>query len=288
VRDASPPNHDIGARWDPRQYELFARERSLPLLHLLAAVPESEVGRIADLGCGSGMSTLELARRWPSATIWAVDTSHEMLDQAHHQALLSNVRFIVADIAAWRAPEPLDLIVSNAVLHWIDDHQRLLAHVTGQLGPAGTLAFQVPNNFSEPSHRLLYELTEETPWRERLTPLRRAVVQGPRWYQTCLAELGFESIVWESTYYHLLTGDNPVLAWTRGATLRPILAALDDGQAERFASEYARRLSSAYPPGPRGTVLPFRRIFVVAHRSRGEGADTGLHWKGIDQDGGVR
>ena len=277
MRDPTPPNHEGGARWDPRQYELFASERSLPLLHLLAAISELEVDRIADLGCGSGMSTLELARRWPSATIWAIDTSHEMLDRAHHRALLSNVRFIVADLAAWRAPEPLDLIVSNAVLHWIDDHQRLLAHATDQLGAAGTLAFQVPNNFSEPSHRLLYELTEETPWRERLAPLRRAVVQEPRWYQTCLTELGFESTVWESTYYHLLTGDNPVLEWIRGATLRPILAALDDAQAERFVSEYARRLSHAYPQGPRGTVLPFRRIFVVARRKRGKGIVAGLH-----------
>lgn len=278
MRDRVPASSRApNARWDPGQYELFARERALPFSHLLAAIPPFEAQRIADLGCGSGIPTLELAQRWPSATIWAVDSSSEMLEEARQRAFSDNVHFIVADLTRWEAPLPLDLLVSNAVLHWIDDHQRRLAHLTAQLAPSGTLAFQVPNNFEEPSHKLLYELMEAEPWRGCLASVRRPAVHDPGWYQSCLAELGFTTTVWETTYHHVLAGENPVLEWLRGATLRPVLAALDSDQADRFVSEYARRLARAYPPGPFGTVLPFRRIFVVARRGRGQGAQGNLH-----------
>jgi trans-aconitate 2-methyltransferase len=39
----------------------------------------------------------------------------------------------------------------------------------------------------------------------------------------------------------------------------------DDRRAE-FISEYQELLNTAYPARPHGTVLPFRRIFVVANR----------------------
>jgi trans-aconitate 2-methyltransferase len=55
-----------------------------------------------------------------------------------------------------------------------------------------------------------------------------------------------------------------VVEWYRGTGLRPVLAALDPGQAERFVAEYRQRVSAAYPAAPYGTVLPFRRVFVVA------------------------
>jgi trans-aconitate 2-methyltransferase len=52
-----------------------------------------------------------------------------------------------------------------------------------------------------------------------------------------------------------------------GTGLRPALAALTD-PAERadFLAEYGALLDRAYPTTPYGTVLPYRRIFVVATR----------------------
>jgi trans-aconitate 2-methyltransferase len=71
---------------------------------------------------------------------------------------------------------------------------------------------------------------------------------------------------WETTYLHILPGENPVLEWIKGTGLRPVLAVLDDELAAEFLAEYGERLRAAYPPRPFGTVLPFRRVFAVAHR----------------------
>ena len=57
-----------------------------------------------------------------------------------------------------------------------------------------------------------------------------------------------------------------MVAWYRGTGLRPVLAALTPAEAEEFTAAYAERMADAYPPEPYGTVLPFRRVFVVARR----------------------
>jgi trans-aconitate 2-methyltransferase len=65
----------------------------------------------------------------------------------------------------------------------------------------------------------------------------------------------------------VLPGEDAVLEWMRGTGLRPVLSALSDAvEREAFEAQYAARLRAAYPPQAFGTVLPFRRIFVVAQR----------------------
>ena len=83
-------------------------------------------------------------------------------------------------------------------------------------------------------------------------------------YLDLLAPAGCEVDAWETTYLHVLPGQDPVVEWYRGTGLRPVLAALDPGRAERFLAEYSERIAKAYPAAPYGTVLPFRRVFVVA------------------------
>nr|MBA2772689.1 trans-aconitate methyltransferase [Nocardioidaceae bacterium] len=78
--------------------------------------------------------------------------------------------------------------------------------------------------------------------------------------------LGCEVDAWETTYLHVLAGADPVFAWISGTGARPILQALSDEQREVFVSEYKALLRVAYPEQPHGTVLPFRRVFVVARR----------------------
>ena len=67
--------------------------------------------------------------------------------------------------------------------------------------------------------------------------------------------------------WNRLTEPDPVFHWIRGTGARPVLQALPDAVREQFEVEYKARLSEAYPDRAYGTVMPFRRIFVVAQRS---------------------
>jgi trans-aconitate 2-methyltransferase len=255
--------------WDPGQYLRYAGERARPFFDLLARVGAEDPRYVADLGCGPGNLTAALADRWPAAEVAGVDNSPEMIAAAgEHARGRDRLSFTLGDIRDWRPDRPLDVLVSNAVLQWVPGHLDLIETIAGWLAPGGTFAFQVPANFDSPSHVVIRELRQSPKWRERVgtDADRDAAVEPPAVYLEALAAAGLEPDVWQTTYLHRLTGDDPVLQWVKGTALRPVLTALDgDDQAtEDFLAECADGLRSAYPTGADGTtVFPFRRTFAV-------------------------
>ncbi|MER7733233.1 trans-aconitate 2-methyltransferase [Streptomyces erythrochromogenes] len=263
--------------WDPQQYLRHAGHRTRPFLDLLTRIPElpNRPARIADLGCGPGNVTELLTTRWPEAAITGFDLSPEMLRRATEQyagptAGGGSLDFRHGDIAGWLPEEPYDLIVSNAALQWVPGHPGSFGAWINGLRPGGTFAFQIPGNFTAPSHALLAELCDTPRWRSRLAGhgARYIHLLEPAEYLARFTALGCEADVWETTYHQLLQGPDPVLDWVKGTALRPVLTALgDDREAvDAFLAEYRDRLRTAYPSGPRGTVFPFRRIFAVARK----------------------
>ncbi|MDF3291643.1 methyltransferase domain-containing protein [Streptomyces silvisoli] len=255
--------------WDPQQYLRFAEERTRPLHELLARVPELPSQPVVlDLGCGPGNSTAVVREHWPQATITGVDSSAEMLHTARTTGE-PTAQYVLADAAAYDpAPARPDLIVSNALIQWLPGHLKLLPRWARALRPGGVLAFQAPGNFDAPSHTLLSELISGPRWSARLdlNP-KRAGVHDPAEYLEVLLAEGCAADVWETTYYTVLTGPDPVLDWTKGTALRPVLSKLTDpGDQAAFLAEYGALLREAYPAGPHGTVFPFRRLFAVATR----------------------
>ncbi|MFC8423831.1 trans-aconitate 2-methyltransferase [Streptomyces sp. NPDC057236] len=258
--------------WDPAQYLRHAGHRTRPFTDLLARVPElpGDPPRIADLGCGAGNVTALLADRWPAARITGYDNSPEMLDKARADHGGGSLRFAHADVRTWVPDGPYGLIVSNATLQWVPGHVERFRDWVAGLTPGGTLAFQVPGNFDAPSHTLLRELAASPRWRDRLAGVLRHddAVLRPEGYLEHLTALGCTTDAWETTYVHLLTGQDPVLDWVKGTGLRPVLTALaDDPEArDAFVDAYRSALRAAYPAGPHGTPFPFRRVFAVAVR----------------------
>ena len=112
--------------WNAAQYLKYSDERSRPFVDLLSQVRCQSPRRIVDFGCGVGHLTRTLLERWPDASVIGVDNSPEMLEKASAIAEPGRLEFQRADIAEWCAPEKFDLIVSNAALHWLDDHSTVL------------------------------------------------------------------------------------------------------------------------------------------------------------------
>ncbi|MCK5438703.1 MAG: methyltransferase domain-containing protein, partial [Gemmatimonadetes bacterium] len=157
--------------WDPAQYLRYADLRLRPAVDLLAQVSLASPKQIVDLGCGAGNVTRILAERWPDVDLTGVDGSAEMLNRARDLAV--NVRWVQADIATWTPDTPLDLLFSNAALHFVDEHERLFPKLLEFLAPGGVLAVQMPRNFGAPSHTLMYAAARQEPWRKQLEPLLR-------------------------------------------------------------------------------------------------------------------
>jgi len=253
------------ARWDSAQYARFSEERSRPFFDLLAQVPEREIGRAADLGCGTGELTRALLKRWPAAEVWGVDSSPEMLAKAGSAPPAPRLHIVQADLREWRPPAPLDLILSNAALQWVPDHGSLLESLATLLAPAGILAVQVPSNRDEAAYRILEELLSEPPWTGKLPgDLPKPGIAPPTFYEERLARLGFQVRSWETIYRHRLAGTGEIVEWLKGTTMRPVLSALSERDAADFLAALAARVARAYEGGPGGVVFPFKRFFFVA------------------------
>ncbi|XXS81064.1 trans-aconitate 2-methyltransferase [Sorangium sp. So ce176] len=252
------------ADWDPAQYLMFEDQRARPAVDLLGRVALGVPGEIVDLGCGAGNITRLVAQRFPERAIVGVDSSPEMLARA--RAALPGARFVEADIARFAPAAPPALIFSNAALHWLDDHPALFPALLGRLAKGGVLAVQMPRNHGAPSHTAMVEASRVPRFRGKLAAVvRESPVAEPRVYYEVLAPHAAQIEIWETEYLHVLEGESPVVEWTKGTALRPLLAALDDGERADFLEEYGRRVAAAYPKAGDGkTPFPFRRLFLVA------------------------
>src|SRR5260221_6697305 len=119
----------------PVLYLQFSNERLRPSQDLLERIPNLDPKRIVDLGCGPGSSTSVLRARWPHAEIAGIDSSASMLDRARQND--ASVAWAQADIAAWEPAESVDLIFSNAALHWVKGHRLLIPRLCGCLPNPG-------------------------------------------------------------------------------------------------------------------------------------------------------
>jgi trans-aconitate 2-methyltransferase len=250
-------------QWDPSQYGRFADKRARPFRELVARIGAESPRLVVDLGCGSGELTALLAERWPAADVEGVDSSPEMIAAAPAGSRLT---FRVGSIESWTPAA--DVVVSNAALQWVPTHRALLAAWAAALPADGWLAFQVPGNFDAPSHTMLRELASAPRWSAALAGvLRHDAVGTPAEYAALLLDAGLDADVWETTYVHVLPGQDAVLQWMRGTALRPIMAALPAADYDTFEAELAAQLRAVYPAGEHGTLFPFRRIFAVGHRA---------------------
>ena len=272
--------------WDATLYLRFGGERARPFFDLLARVGSELPEYVVDMGCGPGNLTALLAERWPSAAVCGIDSSPQMIEAAQRlvpeharrsqaspapgttmTSHAPGLSFEPDDVRHWEPQSLPDVIVSNAVLQWVPGHRELLVRWADWLADDGWLAFAVPGNFDQPSHAILREMVASARWR----PLLRDVelnrqTADPADYAELLSGAGCEVDAWETTYVHILQGNDPVLEWYKGTGLRPVLAALDEDRAADFLAEYGERVREAYPPSSFGTVFPFRRVFAVAHR----------------------
>ncbi|MCZ6861234.1 MAG: methyltransferase domain-containing protein, partial [Alphaproteobacteria bacterium] len=214
------------------------------------------------LGCGPGNSTILLKNRWPEASVTGLDNSPDMLAQAEkdHSELL----WAEADLASWSAPVPADVLFSNAVLHWLDDHEARFPRLMQGLKPGGVLAVQMPRNLDAPSHTLIADVIRERDW-SRVLPMPGEPVAPPDTYYDILAPHAASLEIWESTYLQVLEGKDPVLEFVRATALRPVIEALAGEEWDIFIDDYRERLRVAYPRRTDGvTLFPFRRLFIVA------------------------
>ena len=96
--------------------------------------------KILDLGCGDGTLTARLAALVPNGGVVGIDASVPMIEAAKPLET-PNLKFLCRDIDDLDFVHGFDVVFSNAALHWVRDHDRLLRNVHQALKQEGVARF---------------------------------------------------------------------------------------------------------------------------------------------------
>lgn len=263
------------ADWSANQYLKFGNERTRAVRDLVSNIPLKAPKRIIDLGCGPGNSTAVLASRWPDAQVSGMDSSPDMLSKA--RASMPDVNFVQGDLHTYQPEPDTDLLFSNAVFHWLRSEQRIptILRLLKSQKAGGVLAFQVPDNYQEPSHKAMREVALlDGPWREHFQALPADKrpdldpIETPADWYNALIPLCEKVDVSHVLYQHVMEAPSSIVEWVKGSGLMPFLNPLPTQQVkDAYLKAYEQRLSEVYPRLADGKVmLRYPRLFVVATR----------------------
>lgn len=231
-------------QWDPRQYEKFEKERTQPFYDLLQLIYPLDHPRIVDLGCGNGSLTQIVHEKFHAAYTLGIDSSKEMLAKAK-PLQRDNLVFREQDIQSFSSKESFQLIISNAALQWVPNHEALFKKLTELLAPAGQLAVQMPANQNSPTHVIAAELAVETPFNKAFKNKERPMgdLLTMEQYAQLLDRLGYENqVVRLQLYVHFLESTASVIEWVKGSLLTYYKSHLDPDLYAEFLKEYQKRL----------------------------------------------
>ncbi|MCJ8210169.1 trans-aconitate 2-methyltransferase [Mucilaginibacter sp. RS28] len=251
--------------WSADLYRKYEAERNRPVVDLLNRIITTEVKSAADIGCGPGNSTQLLQEKFPKATVVGMDSSPNMIEAARKR--LPDIAFEVADVANWQNSTSFDVILSNAVLQWVPNHHTLIPNLLEKINAGGTLAIQMPDNFAEPTHRLMREVAASGHWAKQLTDAPKRLDRQPAdWYFNLLYPRVSALDIWRTTYFHpIKNGAEGIVEMVKSTGLRPYLDTLAPKDQDLFLEAYQAEISKAYKAQSDGTVLlPYPRLFIIA------------------------
>lgn len=132
--------------WNPQDYVRHSDGQARWAEELLAKLDLRPDEQVLDIGCGDGRITAKIARQVPNGQVMGVDVSASMIEhalQAHPASQYPNLTFAVADAAELGFNSRFTLVFSNAALHWVHDHPRVLRGISQALQEGGRCLLQM-------------------------------------------------------------------------------------------------------------------------------------------------
>jgi len=132
--------------WNAKDYEKNSQAQQKWARELIANLKLTGSENILDLGCGDGKVTAELARLVADGSVVGADNSRQMIELAKEKYSpnqYSNLSFQVMDASALSFESCFDVVFSNAALHWVKNHQPVIAGLYKSLRGGGKILLRM-------------------------------------------------------------------------------------------------------------------------------------------------
>lgn len=245
--------------WDPAAYAACADAQRAWARELIARLEFSGSERILDVGCGDGKVTAELATLVPSGCVVGVDNSPEMIafaSAAFPQSRYPNLRFEHMDARKLDFANEFDVVFSNAVLHWVDDHPAFLRGAAAALRPGGRLLISCGGKGNAHDVFLAIRSVMRRPeWRRFFRKMRCPYfLYSADEYLRWLPQFGFEPRRVRLVNKEIVFADSAALrGWLR-TTWLPYTQRVPEPMREHFIHAVAERYTALRPPDEPGNI----------------------------------
>jgi len=128
--------------WDAATYDRVSGPQVAFAMAVLDRLDLRGDETVLDAGCGSGRVTAMLLERLPRGHVVAVDQAPSMVEHAREALPSDRATVLQAELTSLALEEPVDAVFSNAVFHWVPDHDRLFERLYAALRPGGRLVAQ--------------------------------------------------------------------------------------------------------------------------------------------------
>ncbi|MCL1901267.1 MAG: methyltransferase domain-containing protein [Firmicutes bacterium] len=257
------------ADWNTELYLKFEEGRNKPIRDLISHIYVKSAGRVIDIGCGPGNSTILLKKVYKNANMVGIDNSPNMIQKAKQE--YPEITWILKDIADDMSDlGKFDIVFSNSVLHWLPDHTKLLPRLFDLLNEDGVIAIQIPYFFGTPIYRPLYNLVESKKWDSYITVKQPTTYNDVGFYYDLLSAHFSSFDIWTTKHTHVLSSKDEIINWYKPTGFKAFLDQLKTNELkEAFLSDIHPIINDIYNEQKDGKfLLRFERLFFVAQLTK--------------------
>ncbi len=247
------------AKWNAADYAANSVVQQSWARELIAKLKLRGDEHILDVGCGDGKVTAEIAKFVPHGFVGGVDASAEMIAFAKKTfpaKKFPNLKFQVMDARKIKFTQSFDVIFSNAALHWVDDHEKILRGAAAVLKSGGRLIVSCggKGNAQDVFVALRPEMRLKR-WRDFFRRMPTPYFfYAPEDYKKWLPKFGFEINTLklapkDATY----NGANGFATWLR-TTWIPYVQRVPENVREEFIKAVTQRYAAKHPADADGKV----------------------------------
>lgn len=224
--------------------------------------------RVLDLGCGDGALTAQIADMVPGGRVVGIDASNGMIDAARPKER-ENLQFLLMDINDLDFVGQFDVAFSNATLHWVKDHRRLLQNVRRSLSAGGRIRF---NFAADGNCSHFFKVIQEA------MTLREFSVcfTGFQWpwymppvdeYEDLVASTGFSGAkVWGENADRFFPDTDTMVRWIDQPSIVPFLVHVPENRKTDFRDFVVKRMIEETKLDDGRCFETFRRINVSSRK----------------------
>lgn len=234
---------------------------------------------VMDAGCGTGRVTKLLAEKVSrGGMVYAIDIDTNMIQQTRKNlAGFKNVTIIQSDLHNVDLPRKINVIYSNAVLHWISEHKKVFQHFWKLLcndnnsssnnnNKGGQLLIQCGGYGNlEKVHRLINLVKESDEFKDYFMDWKEPwYFAKPSETHTLLEEIGFKNVnVYLSNGYTTFSDQKSYSEFIKTVVMRPFLDYLPN---EKIKSKYLNLFLDKVEQSNLSWILDYVRLNIMADK----------------------